>query len=63
MLQKFAEINKTPKNSSFFVRNIRAFLGNYEKYFAAGLFLLSGLSREIRRVWENIFKMLSWSFG
>jgi predicted DNA-binding helix-hairpin-helix protein len=47
----------------FFIRNICAFLRIYKKNFVAGLFSLSGLSREIRWVWDNMLKMLSWSFG
>ncbi len=61
--KQFMEINKNVENSPFFIRNICAFLRIYEKIFIAGLFSLSGLSREVHRVWEKIFKMLSWSFG
>jgi len=51
------------ENGLFFARNICAFLGNYKKYFVAGLFSLSGLSREVHWVWEKMLKMLRWSFG
>jgi hypothetical protein len=49
--------------AAFFIRKICAFFRLFEKKFVAVPFSLSGLSREISRLWEKINKMLSWRFG
>jgi hypothetical protein len=61
--KQFAKIDKMLEKGFFFYKKYLCFFRILKKNFIAGLFSLSGLSREIRRVWENMLKMLSWSFG